>query len=93
LAIHKKLYDFFIGSKNTFHCEHWTNLMLILKVTGIDWCKTRLISKPCMDQSVKLRTDHAEKISVKSGRGVSQGCCLSPILLKETDGRIAVTGK
>jgi hypothetical protein len=72
---------------------HWTKLMQILKVTGIDWLKRRLISKPCMDQSVKLRTDHAEKRCMKCGRGVSQRCCLSLILLKETKGRTAVTGR
>jgi len=66
--------------------------MQILKVTGIEWHKRRLIGKPYMDQSVKLRIDHAEKRSVKSGRGVSQGCCLSLILSRETEGKIAVTG-
>jgi hypothetical protein len=34
-----------------------------------------------MDQGVKLRLGHGEKTSVKIGRGVRQGCCLSPILL------------
>jgi hypothetical protein len=31
--------------------------MQILKGTGIDWCKRRLISKLYMNQSVKLRMD------------------------------------
>jgi hypothetical protein len=33
-----------------------------------------------MEQSVKLQLDQGETRSVKIGRGVTQGCCLSPIL-------------
>jgi hypothetical protein len=33
-----------------------------------------------MEQSVKVRLDQGETRSVKTGRGVRQGCCLSPIL-------------
>ena len=33
-----------------------------------------------MEQKVKVRLDRGETSSVKIGRGVRQGCCLSPIL-------------
>jgi hypothetical protein len=33
-----------------------------------------------MEQSVKVQLDQGETRSVKVGRGVRQGCCLSPIL-------------
>jgi hypothetical protein len=33
-----------------------------------------------MDQKVKVRLDKRETRSVQTGRGVRQGCCLSPIL-------------
>ena len=33
-----------------------------------------------MDQRVKVRLDQGETRSVQIGRGVRQGCCLSPIL-------------
>ena len=33
-----------------------------------------------MDQKVKVRLDRGETRSVQTGRGVRQGCCLSPIL-------------
>jgi hypothetical protein len=33
-----------------------------------------------MEQSVKVRLDQGEMRSVQTGRGVRQGCCLSPIL-------------
>jgi hypothetical protein len=54
--------------------------MQILKGIGIDWRERRLISKLYMEQSVKIRLDQGETRSVKIGRGVRQGCCLSPIL-------------
>jgi hypothetical protein len=52
----------------------------ILKKTGIDWHERRMISKLCMDQSVKARLDQGLTKSVKTGRGVRQGCCLSGLL-------------
>jgi hypothetical protein len=54
--------------------------MQILKRTGIDWRERRLISKLYMDRRVKVRLDRGETRSVQNGRGVRQGCCLSPIL-------------
>ena len=51
-----------------------------LKRTGIDWRERRLISKLYMDQRVKVRLDRGETGSMKIGRGVRQGCCLSPVL-------------
>jgi hypothetical protein len=55
-----------------------TKSMQILKELG--WRERRLISKLYMDHSVKLRLDQGETRSVKTGRGVRQGCCLSQIL-------------
>jgi hypothetical protein len=54
--------------------------MQILKGIGIDWRERRLISKLYMEHSVNIRLDQGETRSVKIGRGVRQGCCLSPIL-------------
>jgi len=54
--------------------------MQILKATGIDWRERRLISNLYMVQSVKVRPNRGETRSVKTRRGVRQGCCLSPIL-------------
>ena len=55
-------------------------LMQILKRISIDWRERRLISKLYMEQKVKVLLDRGETRSVKIGRGVRQGCCLSPIL-------------
>jgi len=54
--------------------------MHILKVNGTDWRERRLISKMYKAQSVKIRLNRGETRSVKTERGVRQGCCLSPIL-------------
>jgi hypothetical protein len=72
---------FFIDWQKAFDHVNRTKLMQILKETGINWCKRRLISKLYMDQSTKLKLDQGETRNVKIGRGVRQGCCLSPILL------------
>jgi hypothetical protein len=55
--------------------------MQILKVSVTDWHERRLINNFYMAQSVKIRLNRGETRSVKTGRGVGQGCCLSPILL------------
>jgi hypothetical protein len=46
----------------------------------IDWPQRGLISKLYMDQSVRAQMDQGETRCVRLGRGVRQGCCLSPIL-------------
>jgi hypothetical protein len=80
LVIDEELCACFIDWKKAFDRVNWTKLMQILKGTGIDWRETRLISKLYMEQSVKIRLDQGETRCVKIGRGVRQGCCLSPIL-------------
>jgi hypothetical protein len=50
----------FIDWKKAFDRVNWTNLMQILKETGIDWRERRLISNLCMAQSVKVRLNRRE---------------------------------
>jgi hypothetical protein len=54
--------------------------MQIVKGTGIDWRERRLIGKLYMDQYVKVRLGQGEMRSVKTGKGVTQRYCWSPIL-------------
>jgi len=54
--------------------------MQILKRTDIVWRERRMIIKLYMDQKVNIRLDRGETRSVQIGRGVRQGCSLSPIL-------------
>ena len=71
-----------IDWQKAFDRVNWTKLIQILKVTGNDWRERRLISNLYMAQSVKVRLNRGETRSVKTERGVRQGCCLSPILFK-----------
>jgi predicted DNA-binding protein len=80
LEIDEDLRVCFIDWKKAFDRVNWTKLMQILKGTGIDWCERRLIGNLYMAQSVKVRLNCGETRSVKIGRGVRQGCCLSPVL-------------
>jgi len=80
LEIDEKLSVCFIDWQKAFDRVNWTNLMQILKKIGIDWREGRLIRNLYMAQSVKVRLNRAETRIVKTGKGVRQGCCLSPIL-------------
>ena len=71
-----------IDWQKAFDRINWTKLMQILKGTSIDWRERRLISNLYMARSVKVRLNRGETRSMKIGRGVRQGCCLSPILFK-----------
>jgi hypothetical protein len=71
---------FSIDWQKAFYHVNETKLIHILKEIGIDWHERRLISKFYMDQSVKLKVDQGKTRSVKTGRGVRQGCCQSLIL-------------
>jgi len=76
----EELCIFFMDWQKAFARVNWIKLMHILKRTVIDWRERRLVSKLYMDQRVKIRLDRGKTRSVKTGRGVRQGCCLSPIL-------------
>jgi retron-type reverse transcriptase len=84
LDIDEELCACFVDWQNAFDRVNWTKLMQILKATRRDWQKRRLVSKMDMEQSVKVRLDQGETRSVKIGRGVRQGWCLSPILFNYT---------
>ena len=45
----------FVEWQKAFDHVNWTKLTQILKVTGINWCERRLISKLYMDQNVKMQ--------------------------------------
>jgi len=80
LEIDEELCVCFIDWQKASDRVNWTKLMQILKGTGIDLCERRLISNLYMAQRVKVRLNRGETRSVRIGRGVRKGCCLSPIL-------------
>ena len=79
LDIVEELCACLIDWQKPFDRVHRTKLMQILQITDIDWRERRLISKLYMDQSVKVRVGQGVTRCVKTGRGVRQGCSLSPI--------------
>lgn len=54
--------------------------MDILKKTGLDWRDKRLIKELYMGQQPKVKIADGVSESATLGRGVRQGCSLSPIL-------------
>ena len=80
LEIDEELSVSFIDWQKAFDRVNWTKLMQILRGNDIDWHDRRLISSLYMAQSVKVRLYRGETRSVNIGRGVRQGCRLSPIL-------------
>ena len=80
MEIDEELCICFIDWQKAFDRVNWTKLMQILKSTSIDWRESRLISKLCMYKRVKVRLDRGERRNMQVGRGIRQGCCLSPIL-------------
>ena len=55
-------------------------MLNILKEIGIDWKDRRLILNLYHNQNVAVRIDGDVTESCQIGRGVRQGCCLSPLL-------------
>jgi hypothetical protein len=80
LKLDAELCACFIDWQKAFDRVNWTKLMQIQMETEIDWRERKLISKLHMEQCVKVRLDQGETRTVRTGRGVRQGCCLSPIL-------------
>ena len=82
LNIDKELFVSFIDWEKVFDHVIWTKLMQILKGTGIDWLVKDWSEYCALDLNVKLTLDQGETRSVKIGRVVRLGCCLSPILFR-----------
>jgi len=80
LELDEELCVCFIDWQKASDRVNWTKLMQILKGTGIDWRERRLISNLYIAQSVKVQLKRGDTRSVTIGRGVRQGCCLSPFL-------------
>ena len=60
LEIDEELSVCFIDWQKAFDRVNWTKLMQILKETGIDWRKRRMICNLYMAQSVKVRLKRGE---------------------------------
>ena len=74
------IYICFVDYEKAFDRVDWKKLIRILRRMGVDWRERRLIGNLYMGQRVKIRIDGEYSEPGKIGRGVRQGCPLSPIL-------------
>jgi exonuclease III len=70
----------FVDLEKAFDRVNWDKLLEILKNKGIEWKERRLIRNLYKEQRVIVRIGNKESKKTELGRGVRQGCCLSPIL-------------
>ena len=70
----------FVDYEKAFDRVDWVKMLGILKEVDVDWRDRRLIVNLYMQQRavVKVLQEHSEESEL--GRGVRQGCCLSPLL-------------
>ena len=76
----KNIYFYFIGYAKAFDCVNHNKLWEILKDTGIPDCLTCLLRNLYACQETTVRTGHGITDWFQIGKGVRQGCILSPCL-------------
>ena len=77
----KNIYFCFIGYAKAFDCVDHNKLWKILKEIGIPDHLTCLLRNLYADQEATVRTGHGTTDLFQIGKGVGQGCILSPCLL------------
>ena len=77
----KNIYFCFIDYAKAFHYVDHNKLWKILKETGIPDHLTCLLRNLYAGQEAKIRTEHRTTDQFQIGKGVHQGCILSPCLL------------
>ena len=76
----KKIYFYFIDYAKAFDCVDHNKLWKILKEMGIPECLTCLLRNLYACQEATVRTGHGTTDWFQIGKGVRQGCILSPRL-------------
>ena len=76
----KKIYFCFIDYAKAFDCVDHNKLWKILKEMGIQNHLTSLLRNLCAGQEATVRTGHETINWFQIGKGVCQGCILSPCL-------------
>ena len=80
LEYNNKMYVCSVDFEKAFDRVSWTIMMAILKTIGADWRDRRLIAELYYRQEMIVRTDGQESEPCIVGRGVRQGCLVSPLL-------------
>ena len=81
---HKNIYFFFIDYAKAFACVDHKKLWKILKEMEIPDHLTCLLRKLYAGQEATVRTRYGTTDWFQIGKGVHQGCILSPCLLQST---------
>ena len=102
----KNIYFCFIDCTKPFDCVDHNKLWKILKELGIPDHLTCLLRNLCVGQEATVRTGHGTAECFQIGKGVRQGCILSPYLfnfypeyimrnagLEEAQARIKIAGR
>ena len=76
----KNIYFCFIDYANAFDCVNYNKLWKILKEMGIPDHLTSLLRNLYAGQEATIRTGHGPTDWFQIGKGVCQGCILSPCL-------------
>ena len=80
LEFGNNVYICFVHFEKAFDRVNWEKMMKVLQSIGVDWRDRRMISELYMNQDAVLRIAGGESDSGIIGRGVRQGCPLSPLL-------------
>ena len=74
------MYICFVYFEKAFDRVYWVKMMFVLKSLGIDWRDGRLIKDLYIRQEVVIRVADGDSEPGITGRGIRQGCPLSPLL-------------
>ena len=76
----RDLYMCFIDYKKAFDCVDHEILWVILRVMGVSVHLIVLLKRLYTNQEATARTEFGETENIDIGKGVRQGCILSPLL-------------
>src|SRR6476469_9791408 len=80
LEFGNNVYICFVDFEKAFDRVNWEKIMKLLQSIGVDWRDRRMISELYMNREAVVRIAGGESDSGIIGRGIRQGCPLSPLL-------------
>jgi len=75
-----EVYVCFVDFEKAFDRVKWAKLMEVIKKVGVDWRDRRMLAELYTKQEVLVRVNGELTEPGKIGRGVRQGCLVSPLL-------------
>ena len=80
MEYNKKVCICYVECKKSFNHVDWVKLETILQSLGVDWKDRKLIWNLYIGQKAYVRISEEQSDACVIGRGVRQGCSLSPLL-------------